>query len=512
MKLLKIFLFVCFTLAGWTAINGWMSFKDYNLYKDGKWQSGKTKLEKGVWGGWAMMLSNAALAGGKLNINAWHGYQEITLKKSIGAKSIRFSYRPAWVPFSFIINKTDSGNTAIMFYPDGEQKLCFYVANAAGKFLSKQSVVIPVIPVKRKAEARIDLAKDSMRIYINHVFAAAFPFVSPQTVNPGFKGSSEYKGLYIDDIQITDGDAKPVLTEQFNYPFRVYSVTVWYLVVWMLVLVFCLYRKLLNAFVVYICFLSGMTVAGAFACYYYIGCSKYLSDAEDINWNGIKSLIETGPMVNERIAREFPVNNIAGRKPVIVVMGASQTWGAGASSSGTTFTAVLQDSLRNTLRDSNITVINVGVSDIDPETMCGDYINRWSLYQPQLVIINASNNGVDTNLLKEKLQVLVTYNRQHKISTLFIEGPAEDANRLFEKDMALRTIAGTNGITSVEMQSVMQQYKDSGYLWWDAVHLSDYGHYIFAKRILPYVLDEMKPSVRLDTTAKTAFALPAAKK
>ncbi len=492
LKVLKIFLFVVFVMAGWIAINALMSFAHYNLYEDGKWQSAKTKLEKGVWGGWAMMLTNAGLKGGELNINAWHGYQDITLKRARPLRAVQFSYGPAGVPFSYIINETDTGNNGIMFYPNGLNRLRLFTTDAAGKFLDTHDITMPSVKHHYREHAEIKFTGDSVSVYINHIFAARFSFVSPPVFNCGFKGSSEYKELFIDNVKIFNKNAAPVLIEKFKYPFRIYSLSFGYLFLWLVVLVYCLNRKQMSAYIVYLSFLSALGVAIAFAYYYYIGCGKYSYNAKDISWHGIKSSIETDEMVSARIDSIYPLESIAGKKTVVIVMGASQTWGAGASDSKSIFTSLLQDSLRRVLSDTNITVINVAVSAISPESMYQSYVRRWALYKPALLIVNASNNDVDTAVLKTNLQAMISFNQQHKIKTLLIEGPSDGAKLPCEKDLALRTIARGNGLSSIEMLAYMGQYADSGYCWWDAVHLTDYGHFLFAGRVLPFTVAALK--------------------
>ena len=37
------------------------------------------------------------------------------------------------------------------------------------------------------------------------------------------------------------------------------------------------------------------------------------------------------------------------------------------------------------------------------------------------------------------------------------------------------------------MQSYLEQQYENGYVWWDWVHLTDYGHQAFAGRIYPII-------------------------
>lgn len=188
MKVAKNISFVFGVILGFVIINAWISFVNYNLFREGVWDSTKTKLGKGVWGGRAMVLTNSGLKGGQLNINAWHGNQEITLRKAVQCRQVKFEYHDTkGTPFAFIINKTDSFTTGVIF--NTTKGICWYIANNAGKFLYKSDGV-RLLAFPQKGTVRAVLENDSAFIYLESEKLITVPFRTEKLIRPGFRGGA----------------------------------------------------------------------------------------------------------------------------------------------------------------------------------------------------------------------------------------------------------------------------------------------------------------------------------
>ena len=60
------------------------------LHDNPRWLSSKVELEKGVVAGATYVVTRRALAGNRLNLGSWFGYQEIVLRDSLSAASVAF--------------------------------------------------------------------------------------------------------------------------------------------------------------------------------------------------------------------------------------------------------------------------------------------------------------------------------------------------------------------------------------------------------------------------------------
>ncbi|MCW3126897.1 MAG: hypothetical protein JWO03_2555 [Bacteroidetes bacterium] len=488
-RLLRSLIVVVSAVAAFLIINACLSYSDYNLYTGGKWQSSKTQLKKGVVGAWSMMLTKPGLKEGALNLNAWNGHQELILKQTVTTQKIEFSFQPLQVPFSLIIDKTDSLSTGIFFYPQGRQKMIFYTSDHSGRFRSQ--IDIPLVTEVSDGLTEIYFSKDSVEIILDHVPQAKVPFALPSSIRPGFRGSSAGKDIYIDNIRITSAENKIVFSENFSSPFGIYKWSWVYLLLWLPLILYCMNREKLSSFMVFSP--CAMTLVIAVWGYYHCRSSDhYVDDPSKINWHGIRSTIETQPQVEKRLEEEYPIGQVAGKKKVVLFVGSSQTWGAGSSDTKATFASIVQDSLRCFFNDTNIVVINTGISSITSDDMYKLYTQKWYAYNPVLTVVNASNNDTDTLAFRKNMQAFASFDRDHGIKSLWIEEPNDGVKKPNVKHLIMRSVASANDIACIEMQSHIDSRYDSGYLWWDWVHLTDYGHQVFADRIFPIIVQKLE--------------------
>jgi lysophospholipase L1-like esterase len=183
----------------------------------------------------------------------------------------------------------------------------------------------------------------------------------------------------------------------------------------------------------------------------------------------------------------YPIDSIADKNNIILFIGSSQTWGSGASTAAKTFTSIIEDSLKQSMNDSRLMVINGAVSGTVSDTMYAVYVRKLAKYRPILTVIDVSNNDNDTSVFRKNLQGFAAYNRQHGIATLFIEEPNDGVTRPSDKHMIMRAVAQEYHISAIEMQSCLERNYQNGFIWWDGIHLSDYGQILFANRITPTI-------------------------
>ncbi|MTI29611.1 hypothetical protein E1171_02200 [Cytophagales bacterium RKSG123] len=65
-----------------------------------------------------------------------------------------------------------------------------------------------------------------------------------------------------------------------------------------------------------------------------------------------------------------------------------------------------------------------------------------------------------------------------------------DNDFLLKKHEALFTLAKKHEIPFVNMHDFINRHMDHGFLFWDKVHLTDFGNKIFAKELFKQLKDE----------------------
>ena len=231
----------------------------------------------------------------------------------------------------------------------------------------------------------------------------------------------------------------------------------------------------------------------AYWVYFYYLSDKYETDRNEISWHGVKSTIETNEEVITRISREYPVTELAGKKPVILFIGTSQTWGAGASKPSMTYPAQVEKNLRKCFSDSAITVINTGISGSKSNELFSLYTNEWSKYSPLLTIIDLSTNDLDTTLFKETIDKFIRMNNANNIKTMLIAEPnSYNWHFLTAKHDIMKAEGKKYKVQVFDMQSYLDSCSETGFLWWDAFHCTDYGYRLFADRITPEIENLME--------------------
>ena len=118
------------------------------------------------------------------------------------------------------------------------------------------------------------------------------------------------------------------------------------------------------------------------------------------------------------------------------------------------------------------------------------YESLWSGWAPEWVVVDLSHNDKDVDRFEHELDRIAGFNTAHGIRTLFILEPNTIENRktlaaLEARHAAMRRIASAHGIPVLPMHARLVARRDEGFLWWDRVHLTDFGQRRFADELVP---------------------------
>lgn len=487
-KKFRIFVTLPFVLIAVLLFNNFWSYKNYTLYENGKWESEKTLLKKGVVATWCMVFTKAGLSKNELNISAWQGYQELKYKAPINPTSVLFKCKSFNHPFAFYINKTDTLSEGFFLNYSNDSLCCFFKANKAGQFLFKQNFLVgSSINKEQWNRFKIESHNDSLFLNINGKQYFSIASLLPPTVNIGFRGSSQ--NVYIDDVSFCNAEKKEILMDDFSPPFYFN---------WQSILFFLSIIVLINYYkenTIYITVWAIMGTAILYAIYFFILSSRYPLSENYIDFKNVQSRIESERQVCQRLVEEYPVANISATKKIVLFIGSSQTWGAGVSNTGKTMPELIEDTLRKHFIDSSIIVINTGISGSTSDKLFAIYNQDWCKYKPVLTVINLSTNDYDTAVFRRSIREFLSLNAKLKTKTLLLAEPNDlfHSERLAINHLILKQEANKfKNIPVIEVQDYMDSCHTKGFIWWDYVHLTDYGYQLLSAKIAPSIINEME--------------------
>ena len=472
-------------LASAISLNSLLVYKDYNLYENGKWASTKAQSTKALLAAWTMLYSKPGVSQNHLNISAWHGYQELIYKKALKFETVGFNCRSFGRPFSFILNKTDTGSTGVYFNYDNDT-CCVFTSDAEGKFIEKKYFKIGHSlnnPNWNQVQCR--LKNGQVSISVNKNVYAEIKTDLPDSVHIGFRGSGN--DIYIDDIIISDARQKTFLIDDFTPPFSVKWITLVFLIILIICYLYIAKRHSANFILLNAVILCGILIYARV--YFYDLSGLYPTDPNPKYLIRKECKIEGPGELNERLSKIYPLHETAGHKPVILFVGSSQTWGAGMSDSAKAYPHRIEQYLRAYFNNEDIVVINTGICGFTSDQLLALYKSEWVKYKPLLTVIDLSNNDFDTAVFRKSTRGFIDENQSRNIKTLLILEPNDKITaRLLYNHEIMKAEAIRVGIDYEEEQSYMDSCSHSGFLWWDFVHMTDYGYHVFAERLtLPVI-------------------------
>lgn len=467
---------------------------DNSLQKNGNWVSTKLTLEKALMGRTNFMENRQTLATGSLDLGAWHGYQEVLIKNKLeNVNKLNFTFflkRDAYL--CLIFNKTDSDYLGIRLSSTDLFDNIFFKATNSGEFREKIPIDLPLFSPNKRYHFKIEFQQESFSIFVDNQKVSDFKtsILTAQTI--GFRGSE--KSAFIDNIGIYAED-KLLFYESFrnysrNVPFVLFLSYLLVLSANLLVAgglwLFAKLknRKYLSFSIISINFLAIILSLGIYSLgNSYIAIPSFLKQ-EERDWlkdeiaqimNEVKSTYSISPEVDENTYR-------------ILFIGSSQTWGAGASKNSETFVALTEDLLNDRHHDLKFECINVAVSAINSSIVLDIWKEwNWLDYQPKSVVINLSNNDSDAKLFGNNLVKMIDLCLAKGIKPILVLEPNSiehyDIASLLENHQVMKAVGENKNVPVIDMHAYLKNNTNVGFLWWDSVHLTSFGHNFFAKQL-----------------------------
>lgn len=480
------------------------------LENNQKWQAGKLNLEMGVMGAWNFFHQTQPLNQNHLDLGAWHGFQEIITEHRYDFDSISFKTKlepKSYLLFYYQIN--EATKSALRISGDLENLACLAVDHN-GQYVSNIPAHInPPTNLEEWQTIKIDLNSQQAIFNINGQELSCAHENGPTKI--GFKNG--LNKVLIDNIELKKNN-KILFKENFDNNENFYLLFVFCLVITtfcqaILIIANRVFSK--NLKIVFSLLLINLTtiliiaISYVYFLFYFVGNYPNL-DSIISQLRKQENIWENNEveMISQKIMEKFRNNNDSGK---IMFIGSSQTWGEGVTSYTKAF-PIQFETLYNRQRLSssnesstnsaqvlgvdssqNITVINAGVSGSTSNELLGEYEKNWINLHPKVTIINLSSNdfdyGVEEEVFQKNLETFIKLNQSQGIKTiLMVEARSKEIETTNEFQQVVKNVAEQNQVILIDSNQYLHSKNESGTLWWDYIHPTNYGHYLIAEFLL----------------------------
>ena len=517
-----------------------------------EWISSKRLLANAPMGSNEAYFSRNVLYRNRLNLHAWHGFNEILLNRVFSLGLLRFKFFLGDNGYlNIVFNKNKDSFCGVRLSRNPKFPSMFFQARTDGKFLLHKPIQNLVLSQGWHA-SRMTFEGNSLVVECDGLVRGKFPVEPLRQQVLGFRSGNNV--AIVDDVEVSDFDGKLVQRENFRN-----HRTGW-------LFYFSAFASLLslNALTFHLCrnrrralfSLISLELSLIFVLFIY-GCFDYyfwsfgyrykgptwgtvgglnssatlpeklrvlfftrfpFYDPEYTRWMSyspvelirflqipsvakyehimvirndsgalrMDDVMDTGPNIQSYLA-ENPFRH--GTR--ILFLGTSQMWGSGASSPNERIASRVSSLLNTGASGRNIYVINAsqrGSNSFELLNRCKDHLY---LFRPDLVILDLSNND-DARSFDKGLLSLLEWTRSIHSKTLFVlEANSPEVDRIRDRHAIMRNISKQYHVPLLDLNGYLTSdgVYDSGFLWWDLVHLTSYGQELAAEFIAKGITD-----------------------
>jgi len=482
-----------------------------------RWKSTKPELRRGVIGAHAFVHGKQALAGDRLNVTEWLGHQEVlTSQADLSPDVIEYDFNIDWMGYvDLIVGYGPDGYRGVRLaalYDRQEFITSFgYRANFDGVFIEKR----PLTERGWQADGtthrvRIEFpdGDGAAIVKVNGVTVGEIP-PGPTTGRVGFRGAGVGRA-WIDNLSVeaNRGGFKEDFSGRPN-PWPI-LVQVAGLVLLAMLLIKARVRDFKTqsfAFVVFT-FLGSAVLVTA-----WIGVGLrtkfYPADTATRRAQENAAMAESADYYIEDARKNFADLPASGEYRVLL-MGSSQTFGAGARNFEETVFGNLQKILDEKAPvGKTYRLLNGAVSGSYAKFQ-RERLQTWLEFKPAVVVINLCLNDSKSSLGKmyPDPEVLSDYRAdiegmidlaEAAGAAVILVGEPGDPEFNYEADgefgnsstatrAIIKELATERNLPYVEAQDHFLEQVNNGHFWWDQAHLSSHGQAMLSDLIAPAIL------------------------
>jgi len=522
-----------------------------------EWISSKRLLANPPMGGIEAYFSRNILYRNRLNLHAWHGFNEILLNRVFSLGLLRFKFFLGDNGYlNIVFNKNKDSFCGVRLSGNPKFPSMFFQARTDGKFLLRKPIQNLVVSQGWHA-SRMTLEGKSLVVECDGVVKGKFSVEPLRQQVIGFRSGNNV--AIVDDVEVSDSDGKLVQRENFRNHRTgwLFYFTVFASLLSLNALIFHFFRNRrtalfslisLELFLIFVLFIYGsLDYYFWSAGYRYKGRtwgtvrvlnsndtlrdailperlrvlfftrfpfydpeytqSMSYSPAELIRFLQIPSVAkyehitvirnDSGAvrmddvMDNRPDIQSYLAENPFRQGPRILFLGTSQMWGSGAVSPNERIAAKVSSLLNSGASGGNIYVINAskrGSNSFELLSSCKDHLY---LFRPDLVILDLSNNDDARSFDKGLLSLLEWTRSIHSKSLFILEPNSPEVDKIRDKHAIMRNISTQYHVPLLDRNGYLasESVYDSGFLWWDLVHLTSYGQELAAEFIAKGIRD-----------------------
>ena len=460
-----------------------------------EWVSTKATLHRGVMGALPFVSGQQALARNRLNLGAWFGFQEVLGRDSLDLAKLEFRFRVEPDGYLHVLydHRADGFSGArLSSRPDSPS--FHYRATTDGEFTAIDPLAPEMVGPATWHQVALSFRDGEVVVTLDDASVGSFER-QPGAQRVGFRGGQ--RNAEVDDVIFTDTDGG-VRAERFTNRHRQWPrlalVLAALLAITAVATVVALrfsslpFRQICLATSV-LGLVLGCVVAATYL-FQYVRGRDYGNAGDDTvraeaYWiNSTRRDIVAGIRAN--YGAEIPPNVFR-----ILVLGTSQTWGAGAASEEDTWVRQLERLLDERSGGLRVECINAGVSGMVAAQVLEMLRTDLAGVQATAALVNLSNNDVDTQKFRRSLDAIAGELLRRKMLVVFALEPNSPERRptdsrhgdLAVKHDIVRTIAARHQRPVIDLHAYLAEHRDAGLVWWDFVHLTSFGQRLVARKL-----------------------------
>ncbi len=462
------------------------------LSNNGAWISSKRNLGTPVMGARSFIEQPHALAKNRLNLAAWHGFQEVIYKDSLHLKQVEFDFLlDPGAYLNFIFNKCQTGFSGIRISTNRHFDSMYFTASGIGEFLQRTSLRVPRVSARTWHQLKIRFEGEHVVAFLDGRQVGKFNGDFEEAQRIGFRGGRHT--ALVDNISIYQNDANTI-HETFqnsngSFLITVISVVIARLLSFIVALLLRVVRKLYGKVLAfYVTMFNIVLVVLATLMFSFQSLKAPSYPRIDINleqreehWKR-RAVAQTVAYIQKNYP-EKPTDAVCR----ILFLGTSQTQGEGASERARTFVKLLEDKLNSAdSTDTYFQCINAGIRGVNSSYITELYEQEWLNLDPKVVVINLGTNDTKPDWFALNLGRIIVMSLRAGIQPILLlepNSPENKTNFLFSRHELMRVVGKSRGVPVIDMHSYLRDKYDEGFLWWDFVHLADFGQDLFAEKL-----------------------------
>jgi len=477
------------TVAVVAAARLWGAYHN-TLAANGHWVSTKELLHRRVMGTQVFMSSNRTLAGDELDMGRWFGFQELLYEEPLALREVSFDFR--LVPDAYLVFVCDVGEQGwrgVRVSCNERFPSALLTVKPDGEIVSSEPLAVPVAPMGHHAHMAVAFEPAALSVRFEDEQLGRFELERPERTVFGFRNGE--KPAFVDDVRIRTDDGALIHESFENSRGRGRAAGLGLLAVAAVNGAFFALVRLRRmtgsrAAALGLGLVGALLVAAVGGGWAWRRVAKTYRKADagaELAWQD-----KHAAAVRASIRAKYAPQPAPGVERVLVI-GSSQTWGAGARHPGETYVEVLAEQLERAA-PGRFECINAGISGLDAPRLLAIYREDWLALGPKVVIIDLGNNDKDAQAFGEALAGFAAVNAEHGIRTVFALEPnsIEHTPENLPLHATMRAVAELRRIPVVDLHTELKLAPGRGFLWWDFVHPTSFGHGLIAEALVPYVL------------------------